>query len=84
VQGQWALAAQRAAHAQQQQAVDPQTQRVANRPNVNPLQALPLNQRRKTPGATEPTVTGKTLSELLCEDMAAEGISDADIAASVG
>ncbi len=66
---------------QQQAAPNPQAQA---RPNVNPLQGLPPSQRAVTPGATDPAQEGLTLSQQIMRDMRAEGVTDGDIAASIG
>lgn len=83
VRGQLALAQQTQQQNANGQRVDPQTQQAGIRPNVNQNQTLPPNQRRNTPGTTEPTTTGKSLHEMLREELAAEGVTDADILASV-
>jgi hypothetical protein len=46
-----------------------------SRPMMNPLQSLSREQRAETPGATEP-VPRKSFSDLMRENMAAEGITD--------
>lgn len=60
-------------------AAPPTQQRQAtNQPNRNPLQTQAPLARRRNPAATEPSITGKSLSELLREELAAEGVTDAD------
>jgi hypothetical protein len=50
------------------------------RPNVNPLQAQPPQQRALNPAATEPSSEGLTLQEMLRREFRAAGVSDADFA----
>jgi len=77
VRGEIAQQAQHQAWAANQVPANPQA--VAN-PNRNPLQAIPAVQRANTPGATDPSATGKSLSEMLREGFAAEGVNDSDFA----
>jgi hypothetical protein len=79
VRGQLAQQAQQQAWAAAQQAGNPQTQQAVAQPNRNPLQALPPNQRRVTPGATEPSTKGQSLAEMLRAELAAEGVTDQDV-----
>lgn len=60
----------------------PTQQRAAsNRPNVNPGQALVEPTRRNVvPGASDPQPSGKSLSQLLRENLDAEGVTDNDFA----
>lgn len=70
-----------------QQAANPQQQvstQAVVRTNVNQQQSLPPSQRARTLGATEPDNEGLTLSQQIMRDMAAEGVTDQDISASVG
>jgi hypothetical protein len=55
-----------------------QTQFATGRPNTNPLQALPPQQRRSTPAATEPSSTGLSLRDVLARNLEAAGVSDDD------
>lgn len=50
------------------------------RPNVNPLQAQTPIERRNNPAATEPTGTGLSMSEMLRQGFASEGVTDSDFA----
>lgn len=84
VRGQQAQAYQTQHWQAQQQAANPQTRQATGQPNVNPLQALPPNQRRQTPGATEPSTKGQSLAEMLRAGLAAEGVTDTDIFNSSG
>lgn len=52
----------------------------AARPNTNALQAQPIQQRRANPVATEPSSAGKSLAEMLRDELAAGGVSDIDFA----
>ena len=83
VRGQYALAQQQQAQAAAGQAGNPQTQQALNQPNRNPLQAQPPTQRRKNPAAPEPSQAGMSLTEMLRASLAEEGVTDADIMASV-
>jgi hypothetical protein len=80
VRGEYALAQQQHAAAAAGQAGNVQTQQAIGRSNTNPLQALPPTQRQVTPGATEPTGAGLSLSEMLRGAFAAEGVRDQDFA----
>lgn len=73
----------RAYQAQHWASVNPQAQGAVHQPNVNALQALSPAQRARTPGATEPAAVGLSLSEQIRRDLAAEGVTDADVYASV-
>jgi hypothetical protein len=80
VRAEFAAAQQAGNQAAATQAANPQTRQAATMPNLNPLQAQPPAQRRTNPAATEPSPAGKSLRELLQEDFAAEGVTDADFA----
>lgn len=85
VRGEYALAQQQAAHQAAQQAANPQTQNQQFRAPVNPTQAQPPLQRRQNPAAAnEPNDEGLTLHQRLLRDLRAEGVTDDDIARSVG
>jgi hypothetical protein len=55
-----------------------QTQQATTQPNTNPLQAMSGLERANTPGATDPSQTGLSLTEMLRQNMAANGIKDSD------
>lgn len=74
----YAAQAQRAQQAQL--AANPQSRAAVARPPVNPGQATDPGRRQVVPGATEPATAGRSLADLLREEMAAEGITDADFA----
>jgi hypothetical protein len=63
---------------QQTPAAPATTAAAAARPNVNPLQAQPHQARAAHPAATEPVEEGRSLSEILREEFARAGITDAD------
>jgi hypothetical protein len=77
VAGEYALAA-----GQQGQAAAPPAQQqnalVSGRQQVNPLQTRPQPARAATPGVTEASTEGKSLSELLREELDKAGITDVD------
>lgn len=54
------------------------------RPNRNPLQALAAHQGANTPGYTPPDQQGLSFSDRLRRSFVAQGVTDADIANSVG
>jgi hypothetical protein len=57
-----------------------QTQQAGTQPNVNPLQAMSGLERANTPGATEPSGAGLSLTEMLRQAMLQNGIRDQDFA----
>ena len=70
--------------AQANQSADPQFQQAQGHPNVNQLQALPADQRRRNPAATEPSEIGLSLAERLRRDLQSAGVSNDDVFNSVG
>lgn len=83
VRGQYAMAAQAQATAQQQQAANPATQQQQFQPNRNQAQANPSRQRRNDPAATEPDEQGLSLHERMMRDLRGNGVTDEDIRQSV-
>jgi hypothetical protein len=55
-----------------------QARHARGRPDVNPGQAVEPGRRGSVPGATAPATGGRSLAEVLREQFAAEGITDAD------
>jgi hypothetical protein len=80
VRGEYAQTEQLKTWNAQQQAANPQTNQALNQPNRNQSQAIPPIQRSGNQGSTEPSPTGKSLMDMLREDLAAEGVSDQDFA----
>lgn len=80
VRGEIAIQHYQSQQAAAAQAANPQTAAAVGLANVNPLQATTTEQRRLNPAATEPTGTCKSLGEMLREEMAAQGVTDADFA----
>jgi hypothetical protein len=77
-------ASQQAAAAQQANQNPAARRQATNSPNINPLQTQPPTRRQINPGSTEPKITGKSLTDLLREELAAEGVTDEDIRSSMG
>ena len=85
VRGEWAQAQHQQGLQASAQASNPQTQQQLFRAPVNPSQALPPTQRRQGPvPGNEPGIEGLSLRDQIMRDLKAEGVTDADIMASVG
>lgn len=67
------------AQGQRGQNTQVQSQNAQARANQNPLQALPINEREVTAGATEPSHAGTSLSDQLKRNLRESGIRDEDI-----
>lgn len=79
LQGQYAQSGQQQQQQNDGRGADPQRRQAQNRPNTNPIQTLPSQQRQGQQGATEPSTAGMSLDEMLRQEMAAHGITDDDI-----